>query len=76
MGMKDLDHVRAALVAGLGDDAAQLPMLNARLILRTGVSLTKIDPKHARDPARIAAVISALREMGFDLQATANGTKA
>ena len=64
--------MRTALIAGLGGDDGQLPMLNARLILRTGVSLTRIDPRHARDPARVSAVVEALRDMGFELSASAD----
>jgi hypothetical protein len=42
-------------------------MVNARLILRTGVSLSKLDPQQVKDPKRVKAVLFALREMGFDI---------
>lgn len=64
--MKSLEQVRAALVAKLGDEN-KLVLLNARIILRTGVSLSVIDPRYAKDALRIERVLGALREMGFDL---------
>jgi hypothetical protein len=67
--MTDLEQVRTALIASFGGDASKLPMVNARLILRTGVSLSKLDPQHVRDPKRVNAVLLALREMGFDISA-------
>jgi len=65
--MKNLEQLRSALIAKLGDEG-KLVLLNARLILRTGVSLTTIDPRHATDAQRIGKVLVALREMGFDLE--------
>lgn len=73
--MKDLEQVRAALIAVFAGDASKLPMVNARLILRTGVSLTKLDPRHVRDPKRVDAVLMALREMGFDVDVSSLKTK-
>jgi len=73
--MRDLEEVRSALVAELGGEE-RLPMVNARLILRTGVSLTKIDPKTTSDAPRIAKVVSALREMGFALAAAPRGARS
>lgn len=64
--MKSLEQVRAALVAKLGDEN-KLVLLNARVILRTGVSLSVIDPRYAKDTVRIERVLAALREMGFEL---------
>jgi hypothetical protein len=65
--MTSLEQVRIALVAKLGSED-KLALLNARLILRTGVNLSSIEPKHARDAGRISKVVAALREMGFDLE--------
>lgn len=65
--MKDLEQVRTALIAAFDGDVSKLPMVNARLILRTGVSLTKLDPRHVKDPKRVDAVLMALREMGFEV---------
>jgi hypothetical protein len=73
--MKDLEQVRTALIAAFGGDASKLPMVNARLILRTGVSLTKLDPRHVHDPKRVDAVLFALREMGFDMESRSMKTK-
>jgi hypothetical protein len=64
--MTSLEEVRSALVAKLGS-ADKLVLLNVRLILRTGVSLSVIDPRHANDPGCISKVLGALREMGFDV---------
>lgn len=62
--MRDLNEVRSALVAELGSED-RLPMVSARLILRTGVSLTTVDPKTSGDGQRVAKVLAALREMGL-----------
>jgi len=62
--MRDLEEVRRALVTELGGEE-RLPMVSARVILRTGVSLTTLDPKHVHDSQRVARVIDALREMGL-----------
>jgi hypothetical protein len=64
--MKDLEHVRSALIEKLGDEG-KLLVLNARLILRTGVSLTRIDPGQAKDPRSVTKVLAALRDMGFEI---------
>jgi len=64
--MKNLEDVRRALVEKLGDEG-KLLVLNARLILRTGVSLSKIHPEQAEDAKSVAKVLTALREMGFEL---------
>ena len=62
--MRDLHEVRRALVTELGGED-RLPMISARLILRTGVSLTTVDPRTSGDNQRIGMVLTALREMGF-----------
>ena len=49
--MKDLNEVRDALIAMLGD-GGKLPLLNARLILRTGVTLTVDAPGNRMDLSR------------------------
>jgi hypothetical protein len=64
--MTSLEQVRSALVAKLGSED-KLALLNVRLILRTGVNLSMIDPRHANDAGRILKVLGALREMGFDV---------
>ena len=65
--MRSLEQVRQALVAELGDES-KLPLVNARIILRTGVSLTKPAAGHATDDTRISKVVAALRQMGFELE--------
>jgi hypothetical protein len=64
--MKDLNEVRDALIAMLGD-GGKLPLLNARLILRTGVTLTSRRPGQPDGPEQVTKVLNALREMGFEL---------
>ena len=64
--MKDLDEVRDALIAKLGD-GGMVALLNARLILRTGVTLSNRRPGQPDGPAEVAKVLSALREMGYEL---------
>jgi hypothetical protein len=61
--VKNLLAVREALSKELGCDAAFL-FINTRLILRTGVDLTQVDGK-AVEPARMADVMRALRDMGY-----------
>lgn len=63
--VRNLDEVRAALVARLADEG-KLSLLNARLILRTGVNLMQPKPAQIHDSARVSKVLLALHEMGFD----------
>lgn len=62
----DLDGVRNSLIATLKHEG-KLSMVNARVILRTGVNLLHPKPSQLRDPSDLAKVLAALREMGFDL---------
>lgn len=64
--MRSLDEVRAVLVAELGGEE-RLKMVNARLIMRTGINLKDIQPGHSRSPEKVARATFALREMGFKL---------
>ncbi len=48
-------------------------MVNARVILRTGVNLTQLDRSKAVAPERVQQVVVALREMGFKLDQVAGG---
>ncbi len=70
--MRTMDEVRAALVQHLGDEA-RLVLLNSRIILRTGINLVEPRPAHRTDPVAIARVLSALREMGFELNGSRGG---
>lgn len=65
-GHKSLDQVRAALLAQLSDEG-KLSLLNARLILRTGINLIQPKPNQVHDAAGVSKVLFALREMGFEL---------
>lgn len=65
--MTNLEEVREALIHALGD-AGKFPLVNARLILRTGVNLSQIDSRHNADAARVGKVLEALRDMGFNLR--------
>ena len=58
--------MRAALLARLPDEG-MLSLLNARIILRTGVNLVAPKSSHVHDPASVSKVLVALREMGFEL---------
>jgi hypothetical protein len=62
----DLDGVRSSLIAALKHEG-KLSMVNARVILRTGVNLLAPKPAQLKDPQDLAKVLAALREMGFDL---------
>ncbi len=66
--MRDLRRIRALLLRTLADEG-KLSIVSARLILRTGVSLTDPRPEQVYAPAAVAKVTSALAEMGFDLDA-------
>jgi hypothetical protein len=70
--MRNLQQVRSALVAELGG-TDRLAMINARVILRTGVNLQDIDPRQGQDAARVAKVLVALREMGFRMASGQDG---
>jgi hypothetical protein len=65
--MKDLYDVRHALIAHLGDDG-KFSLVNARLILRTGINLSS-PARSSQDgtTSAVPRVLSALREMGFNL---------
>jgi hypothetical protein len=63
----NLEEVREALIHALGD-AGKFPLVNARLILRTGVNLAHIDPLQNADGWRVGKVLEALRDMGFNLR--------
>lgn len=65
--MTNLEEVREALIHELGDEG-KFPLVNARLILRTGVNLSQIDPLHNADGRRVGKVLEALRDMGFQLK--------
>lgn len=64
--MQNLDEVRAALVARLRDEG-KLSLLNARVILRTGVNFMQPKSTQIHDSVGVSKVLAALREMGFDL---------
>jgi hypothetical protein len=66
VGLQNLDEVRAALLARLPYEGT-LPLLNVRIILRTGVNLMAPKASHVNDPAGVSKVLAALREMGFEL---------
>jgi hypothetical protein len=70
-GLPDLDAIRRALMQRLNEDAASFTLLNTRLILRTGVSLSQINPRNSSNPQLVARVLAALGDMGFSLQAPA-----
>ncbi len=61
-----MDEVRRALL-GLAGDEARFSLLNSRVILRTGLNLSDIKPTQRHDVVAIAKVMSALKEMGYDL---------
>jgi len=65
-GLQNLDEVRAALLVQLRDEG-KLSLLNARLILRTGVNLMQPKPSQVNDPVGVSKVLLALRDMGFEL---------
>jgi hypothetical protein len=64
--MKDLYDVRHALLAHLGDDG-KFSLVNARLILRTGINLSSLRSSQNSTISAVPRVLSALREMGFNL---------
>jgi len=64
--MTSLEQVRAALIAELGG-TERLKLVNARLILRTGINLQEINPQESRSMDKVANATFALRKMGFKL---------
>jgi hypothetical protein len=62
--MKDLHEVRRALVTQLGSDG-KFSLVNARLILRTGINLSSPRPGEDGSASAVARAVQALREMGF-----------
>ncbi len=72
--MRDLRQIRSLLGESLMDEG-KLALVSARLILRTGMSITELRPEHVQSPAAIAKVTLALAEMGFDLDAISKRSK-
>ncbi len=64
--MTSLEQVRTALIAELGG-TDRLKLVNARLILRTGISLQDIRPQESRSAEKVANATFALRKMGFKI---------
>ena len=60
-----MHEVRERMVQLLGH-ADQLSFINARLVLRTGISLSSLESQHSS--AEVARVVGALKEMGFALE--------
>ena len=63
---KALSDVAAALRTTTGNDL-KYRMVASRALLRAGVNLLDPRPDQARDPAAIAKVLSALKDMGYGL---------
>jgi hypothetical protein len=62
--MRSLEQVRGWLNSLLRDEA-KFSLLNARLILRTGVNLASIKQSQSENQVAIAKVLGALAEMGY-----------
>jgi hypothetical protein len=60
--MKNLADIRTRVIEILGKPDF-LPFVNARLVLRTGISLTADDREHSLDD--LSRVIVALEDMGY-----------
>ncbi len=65
MATSDLHAIKRALQAKFASDTL-FSFLNTRLILRTGVDLTKVT-RSVRDPVAAQKVLTVLKEMGYDL---------
>jgi hypothetical protein len=70
--MKDLHDVRRALLAHVGDDG-KFSLVNARLILRTGINLSSFRHGQEGNPAVVARAVAALADMGFALDGGGKG---
>ena len=66
--MKSLEDIRMRVIEIIGKPDF-LPFVNARLVLRTGISLTADGRKHSLDD--LSRVIVALEDMGYAI----NGEK-
>lgn len=60
--MKSLEDIRTRVIEIIGKPDF-LPFVNARLVLRTGISLTPDGRKHSLDD--LSRVIVALEDMGY-----------
>ena len=67
--MRSLPEVRDRMIEVLGHPD-RLSFINARLVLRTGISLSNPEAEHTADD--VARVVGALREMGYVLAAHPN----
>lgn len=63
--MKSLVEVRSRMIEIVGNPE-KLSFVNARLVLRTGITLN--DPQLKVTPAELASVINALRDMGYTME--------
>ena len=60
--MRNLQEVRDRMIQIVGRPE-KLGFINARLVLRTGITLT--NPNEAVTPADVARVVAALEDMGY-----------
>ena len=65
--MKTIKEIRARMIEIVGGKAENLGFINARLVLRTGITLNDNESSNSQD---IARVISALKDMGYAVEAT------
>jgi hypothetical protein len=65
--MKTIKDIRARMIEIVGGKAENLGFINARLVLRTGITLNDNESSNSQDVAR---VISALKDMGYAVEAT------
>ena len=52
---------------------AMFSLVNTRVMLRTGVDLIEIAPADEFNAAKISSVLTALKSMGFPMDASATG---
>ena len=65
--MRNLQEVRDRMIQIVGRPE-RLGFINARLVLRTGITLTY--PNEQASPADVARVVAALQDMGYAVAAT------
>jgi hypothetical protein len=70
--LKTLEEIKTALVGQLKDEG-KLSLVNARLILRTGVNLSALRPGQSADSNLLKRVLGALEQMGFKLDQPGKG---
>lgn len=66
--LNSLEEIRRTLNLALGNEAL-FSLVNTRVMLKTGVDLSRFEPTENLEPGRVEKVLSALQAMGYSKSA-------